>query len=74
MTVEGNLRSAMSTLYRLYPEEIGGIVALKVLKDQMNQQQQLISELTRAGLHFQSYDNSGKSLLASSPLHVDRTG
>ena len=41
MTIEGSLNSAMQTLSSLYSGEVGGAIAVKVLKDQMDQQQQL---------------------------------
>jgi len=71
MTVVGNLRSAMQMLSRFHPEELGGLIAIKVLKDQMEEQQRMVSELTQAGLHYSSYDNLGNSLSSASLSQVD---
>jgi hypothetical protein len=63
MTVEGKLSSAMQILSRVYSGEAGGVIAMKVLKDQMEQQKELIAKLTQPAPQFQAqaYDDAGKS-------------
>jgi hypothetical protein len=74
MTVEGSLSFAMRTLSSLYAEQTGGALAIKVLKDQMDQQQQLISTLTQSSqlVASEAYDSNGKALGASVHPTVDR--
>jgi hypothetical protein len=69
MTVEGSLSSASSMLAALYSDEPGGMLALKVIKEQMDQQQRLISSLTQSSQVAASaaYDGSGR--LLGNPLH-----
>jgi len=73
MTVEGTLTSAMQVLSRVYSGEVGGLIAMKVLKDQMKQQQELISKLTEPVPQFQAkaYDGTGKSLLSPPQSSID---
>ncbi len=64
MTVDGSLSSASTMLAALYSPEIGGALALKVIKDQMDQQQRLMASLTQASQVAPSaaYDGTGRSL------------
>lgn len=73
MTVEGNLSSAMQTLSSLYSGEVGGAIAVKVLKDQMEQQQQLISTLTQPSriIASEAYDSNGRTLVLPEPPKFD---
>jgi hypothetical protein len=73
MTVEGSLNSAMQTLSSLYSGEVGGAIAVKVLKDQMDQQQQLISTLTQPSriVASEAYDKNGRTLVLPEPPQFD---
>jgi hypothetical protein len=73
MTVEGSLSSAMKTLTTLYSDETGGALALKVIKDQMDQQQQLIASLVQSSRIVASaaYDGTGKTIESPLPQTVN---
>ena len=73
MTVEGSLSSAMLTLSSLYSGEVGGAIAMKVLKDQMEQQRQLIATLTQPPkiVASEAYDSNGRMLVAPEPSKFD---